>query len=97
MLFSCPGQPRAASLVGRRTLQVAVWIREIYALSHQMHTHDSPRHNFEKVIMGLTRRHILSELLKDLWALSNNHLSTFKKVFQFISLWLLGSWDLHAI
>lgn len=47
---------------------------------HQVHTHDSPRHNFEKVIMGLTRRNILSELLKDLWALSNNHLSAFKSV-----------------
>lgn len=97
MLFSYPGQPRTACPVGRRTLQVAVWIREIYAPSHQMHTHDSPRHNFEKVIMCLTRRTILSELLKDLWTLSNNHLNTFKKVFQFISLWLLGSWDLHPI
>lgn len=47
---------------------------------HQMHTHDSPRHNFEKVIMALTWRNILSELLKDLWALSNNHLRTFRSV-----------------
>lgn len=85
VLFSCPGQPRTASPVGRNIAGCSV-VQKDLCPSHQMHAHDSPRNNFEKVIMSLTRRNILSELLKDLWALSNNHLSTFKHVAP----WQLG-------